>query len=110
MMNQTAKLPPDTITVKGGRVVKFEHWVLWDGEPFPTITIERTGERSFRSFIGDPEHGGAAANGKTLRDVVAGLHQKFQDQYDLLFDLRQPSLEAIRALGFQREEVEFQPC
>ena len=97
---------PSKIVVRDGRVISAEKWVLWNGTPWPTITVSREGDQ-FRSDIGEPEHGGSITEG-SIEWVLTGLHPNAQAQYRRLFQLDEPTEEAIRQVGFKREYIEFQ--
>ncbi len=57
MQEFNARIPPDTITLQGGRVVKIENYFNWNYQDVGGSTYERT-EDGVSVFHYDPEHGG----------------------------------------------------
>jgi len=94
----------DKIVVQSGRVIQVEHWVAWNGEPYPAIVVTRKGDQ-FISHIGDPEHGGGQNHGSLLA-VTEGFHPNIQRQYQTLFGLNEITPETISIAGFPRYAIE----
>jgi hypothetical protein len=82
-----------------GKVVEVERWTLWNQVPWSTIRIVRNQDGTFRSDIGDPEHGGGTSRG-TLEQVIAGLNLTVQDKYVRLFSLENADESKIKEAGF----------
>lgn len=92
------------IVIKAGQVQSVEEWVLWNGTPANTISIERT-VNGFSSTISDPEHGGRFSEGKTLVEVLGGLHESVQAEYVKLFNMLNATVEKVQRV-FPRYSVE----
>jgi hypothetical protein len=105
VMPITAKLPPDRISVRDGKVVKSEHWMLLNEKPWLTLSVERT-PHGFAATFGSPGGGKAVKRG-SLEQILAGLHPNVQAWYKKLFSLERASAEAIRRAGFTKDEIEF---
>ena len=98
-MAAVAEIIQNNVVVRGGKVVKVENWVCWNGTDWPVITIERKQDK-FRSDIGDPEHGGGFQEG-TLDRVIGGLHPDIQAEFRALFALENPTEDALAQVGFK---------
>ena len=88
-------LPKSRILIRNGVVQSINEWVLWNGTPANTLTIERT-KNDFSSTIGDPEHGGRTRSATELSDVLGGLHQNVREKYVNLFNLQNPTVEQVQ--------------
>jgi len=105
MTGSRDELPPDTVTVRGGKVVRVEHWVLWNQEPWKTIDIEREGD-AFRCSMGSPGDGLTSVG--DLEHVVSRFHENTGQLYRELLSLQEATPEAIRRAGMERVLVVFQ--
>ena len=92
--------PKSKITIRDGQVVALEEWTLWNLVPWVTIEMRRE-PAGFYCATGDPEHGGGSDRG-TLEHVLAFFHEKIADGYRRLFELKDATVESVRALGFKR--------
>jgi len=104
-MDQEVKLPPSTVTVKDGKVMRIQKWTLWNSKPFATITISRDEEGIFYSSIGDPEHGTEEKLG-VLQHVIAALHPEVQSSYRQAFNAKNPTKEQLQKL-FPKHQINF---
>jgi hypothetical protein len=95
-----AKKIENKVFVHNGKVMRWEDWVLWNGQLWATVIIKRT-TSGFQSDIGDPEHGGGQMTGRRLEEVIQGLHPRIQKGFHTLFSLKNPTAETIRAAGFE---------
>lgn len=91
------ELPPNTIKIKDGKVMKYSQWTLWNGIPWNTIVIERR-EDGFSCSVGDPGHGGSTVHGD-LDEVAKQFHPTIGRKFKQLFMLDEPSGAELKALG-----------
>ena len=98
------KLPPDTITVSGGRVIHIEEWTLWNLVPANTLSVSRRDE-GFHCSFGEPEHGGGSRTGPDIDTACSHLHEKFRGPLTQLFAMQDPTEADIKAL-FKRNKLQ----
>ncbi len=99
----TQQLPPSTVTITEGQVMKVQDWTFWNGTPWATITVERTPDGSFKSNIGDPEHGGSIKVGD-LPEVIGGLHCEVAGPYISAFAMDPITADEAQEF-FPRHEI-----
>ena len=91
-------LPPNTVNLENGKVVRLSLWTLWNGVPWNTVVIERTAV-GFSCSVGEPEHGGGRVQGD-LDEVLAGFHPDIKRRYKQLFELNEPTGAQLKEFGF----------
>lgn len=99
------KLPPSTITVRGGLVVEFHEWTLWDETPWETLVIQRNPNGTFICKQSTPKSAWPSRTG-TLADVLYcdSLHPSIARVYHRLFSTEGVTDEAIQRL-FPRHQI-----
>jgi hypothetical protein len=92
------------VVIANNQVQAVETYVIWNGEPTTTIDVRRESDGTFRSLIGDPEHGGGSSRG-TIDKVLEGLHPNISREYASLFHLTKADQASVQAAGFERYKI-----
>lgn len=96
-------LPPDEIVVRGGAVVKLTCWCNWNGRHEIVEESRREPDGRYMVHVMDPEHGGGGpVYGATMAEAARQvLHPDIVAERVILFGIRNPTEEHIRALHYR---------
>jgi len=80
-------LPGTYVDVVNGQVIRIVEVVDWNGQ-FATIIDIIRDEDGYKTYIGDPSHGGKTREGVDLAKITDRLNPKVQAKYLKLFSKR----------------------